>query len=587
MPEQVNARNDHEENVSPPEADVPRAVIYLRVSTKEQAEMGGEAEGFSIPAQRAACTRKADALGALVEEEFVDRGESAKTANRPELLKMLRYLRENRVQYVIVHKVDRLARSRADDVAITMEIQKSGATLVSCSENIDETPSGLLLHGIMSSIAEFYSRNLASEVVKGMNQKVMTGGTVGKAPVGYLHVRRVQSGREVRTVIIDPERGPLVRWVFAAYATGSWTTRQLLAEVTERGLTSRPGPHTPARPLALATLIALLANPFYIGQVTFQGVHYPGRHEPLIDKQLFDRVQSVLVAHNYAGEKQRSHNHYLKGSLFCGDCGSRLGISNSRSGTGEVYDYFYCLGRQRNRHSCTQSVVRVQKVERLIARHYSSIQLTAERILEIRLALGEALSARREEAEAAAHVQTLRVERLSREREKLLQLHYVEAVPVDLFRQEQNRITNELQNAREQLAGVSVAFDVIEQNVRRALELAQDCHAAYAAASPTIRRLFNQAFFEKLYVHDDGEVTHELAAPFKALLDPGLAKHLRSAAGSHTSEQWLRADARARGHHNENDLARSEAESSNNRVLVEVTGLEPVTFWLPAKRSPN
>ena len=71
-----------------------RAVIYLRVSTKEQAEMGGEAEGFSIPAQRDACRRKAESLGAVVAEEFVDRGESARTANRPELLRMLGYLRE-------------------------------------------------------------------------------------------------------------------------------------------------------------------------------------------------------------------------------------------------------------------------------------------------------------------------------------------------------------------------------------------------------------------------------------------------------------------------------------------------------------
>src|SRR5450759_5912816 len=112
-----------------------RALIYLRVSTKEQAEMGGEAEGFSIPAQRAACLRKAESLGAIVEEEFVDRGESAKTANRPELIKMLRHVRETSVQFVIVPKVDRLARSRADDIAITMEIQKSDAVLVSCSEN--------------------------------------------------------------------------------------------------------------------------------------------------------------------------------------------------------------------------------------------------------------------------------------------------------------------------------------------------------------------------------------------------------------------------------------------------------------------
>ena len=106
--------------------DSRNAVIYLRVSTREQAEMGGEVEGYSIPAQRAACSRKAESLEAVVVEEFVDRGESAKTAKRPELMKMLRYLDEHSVDYVIVHKVDRLARNRADDVAITIAIKERG-----------------------------------------------------------------------------------------------------------------------------------------------------------------------------------------------------------------------------------------------------------------------------------------------------------------------------------------------------------------------------------------------------------------------------------------------------------------------------
>ncbi len=68
---------------------------------------------------------------------------------------MLIYVRENRVKYVVVHKVDRLARNRADDIAINLALNEAGAELVSVSENIDQTPSGLLLHGIMSSIAEF------------------------------------------------------------------------------------------------------------------------------------------------------------------------------------------------------------------------------------------------------------------------------------------------------------------------------------------------------------------------------------------------------------------------------------------------
>ena len=191
--------------------EVGRAVIYLRVSTKEQAERGGEAEGFSIPAQREACTRKAASLEAAVVAEFVDRGESARSAHRPQLQALLAYVRENPVEYVIVHKVDRLARNRADDVEITLAIRASGAALVSCSENIDETPSGALLHAIMSGVAEFYSRNLANEVNKGLIQKAKNGGTPTKAPLGYLNVRRIEDGREVRTVEIDPERGPLMR----------------------------------------------------------------------------------------------------------------------------------------------------------------------------------------------------------------------------------------------------------------------------------------------------------------------------------------------------------------------------------------
>ena len=99
------------------------AVLYLRVSTKEQAERGGEAEGFSIPAQREACSRKAGQLGASVVAEFIDAGESARSADRPRLQELLRYLAEQGADFVIVHKVDRLARNRYDDAVITAQLQ--------------------------------------------------------------------------------------------------------------------------------------------------------------------------------------------------------------------------------------------------------------------------------------------------------------------------------------------------------------------------------------------------------------------------------------------------------------------------------
>ncbi len=134
-----------------------RAVIYLRVSTAAQAEKDDDPEGYSIPAQRDACRRKAESLGAQVVDEYVDKGESARSADRPALQAMLARLKEQHdVDHVIVHKVDRLARSRTDDVMIGLALKAAGANLVSVSENIDDTPSGMFMHAIMSGMAEFY-----------------------------------------------------------------------------------------------------------------------------------------------------------------------------------------------------------------------------------------------------------------------------------------------------------------------------------------------------------------------------------------------------------------------------------------------
>lgn len=164
---------------------------YLRVSTKEQASKGGRDEGFSIPAQREANLRKARDLNAIIVEEFVDAGESARKADRPELMRMIEYVKTHPVAYCIVHKVDRLARNRA------------------------------------------------SEVAKGMNQKARTGGTNGKAPIGYLNVtKRDDLGREMRIVESDPERAALVKWAFEAYATGNYSTITLREELIDLGLTT-------------------------------------------------------------------------------------------------------------------------------------------------------------------------------------------------------------------------------------------------------------------------------------------------------------------------------------------------------------
>src|SRR5690606_29767867 len=116
------------------------AVTYQRVSTKEQASKRGRDEGFSIPAQRQANARKADDLRARLVAECVDAGEPARSADRPDLQRLLEYIPTHQVTYSIVHKVDRLARNRLDEVEIHRRLVEAGVTLVSATENTDETP---------------------------------------------------------------------------------------------------------------------------------------------------------------------------------------------------------------------------------------------------------------------------------------------------------------------------------------------------------------------------------------------------------------------------------------------------------------
>lgn len=140
---------------------------------------------------------------------------------------------------MLSHTLDRLARNRSDDVEIMNVLKKMKVQLVSTMEVFDDSPSGNLMHGVMSSIVEFYSNNLAQEVKKGMWQKVQSGGTPSKAPLGYKNlITRDKLGREVRTVIVDEERAPLIRKAFTLYATGSYTFKQLAEELATEGLTT-------------------------------------------------------------------------------------------------------------------------------------------------------------------------------------------------------------------------------------------------------------------------------------------------------------------------------------------------------------
>jgi site-specific DNA recombinase len=580
MPQNQTKPHQPNREAEPMEA----AAIYVRVSSSGQLGRGDDddGDGYSIPAQVQACEREAASLGVGVAKAYIERAESARSDNRPVLQQMLKELPALGVKYLIVHKVDRLARNRLDDAQLYERLLGMGIKLVSASENIDETPAGRLMHGMLATFAEYYSNNLASEIKKGLRQKHENGGTPFKPPVGYKSKRTLIGNQDIRTVVVDKERAGFVQEAFDLYATGEWTTRRLAGHLEQQGLRSRETPKVPSRPLRLTAIQEMLRNPYYIGIVVYRGKRVPGRHKRLIDPDTFDRVQALLSARSVAGDRPHKHQHYLRGSLYCAICGGRLLYSKHR-GNGGVYEYFCCIGRSTRRQggACPSRYYSAPEIEEAIAAYYRAVQVPQR----VREAIWGDVQRDADERTAIVAKDIERHKRkiktLEENQARLVQLSYQGLVSDEVLATEQRRLEAEKQQAGRLLETAELHARDIESALDGALAKTKTPHATYQASTPLERRLLNQTFFTRILVGEEGTIDSTELTPVYAALsawEPRLGKprrHLKA------------VPSPAKGPRSANPDPVSRGQGSHNDSLVELVGLEPTTFWLPARRSPS
>ncbi|MBU6495351.1 MAG: recombinase family protein [Acidobacteria bacterium] len=173
-------------------------------------------------------------------------------------------------------------------------------------------------------------------------------------------------------------------WAFEAYATGNYSTTALREDLIDRGLTTVPTPKRHAKAPGLSTIQAMLSNPYYKGDVIFRGARYQGLHEPLVSAEVWYRVQNVLTAHQVSGEKTQVHEHCLKGTIYCDDCGSRLMVTHAKNRTGVIYPYFICAGRHSKRTSCTRQAMGVVDIEQKVEDYYRRVQIPEHIVAALR-----------------------------------------------------------------------------------------------------------------------------------------------------------------------------------------------------------
>jgi site-specific DNA recombinase len=476
-----------------------RAVVYARVSSKEQ-----EKEGFSIPAQLKLLKEYAAAQSFAVVEEYVD-VETAKQTGRTAFGEMVAYLKAHpSIRVILVEKTDRLYRNlkdwvTVDELDVEMHFPKEGVVLSRESRSSEK-----FMHGIKVLMAKNYIDNLSEEARKGMQEKAEQGIWPTVAPLGYRNV----AGSDGKKIIEpDPKSAPIIARMFEWYATGALSLKEAAEKARAAGLVYRKS----GAAVPVSTVHTTLRNRLYTGEFEWNGHLYMGKHEPLVTRELWERVQGVLDGRHAKKNRRLKHDFAFSGLITCGHCGCSI--------VGEIkkqrYVYYHCTGFKGR---CGEPYVREEIIEQQFTDLLGRFKFDDEILEWVREALDASHADERREHEDA-------IKRLQAEYDRLqnrIHAMYVDKLDGKVdgvffermsgeWRGEQDRCLREIE--RRQTADQSYLKEGV-----RILELARNAQPLFQKQElREKRRLLN--FLVSNCSWKGGELTTVLRQPFDLLAE--------------------------------------------------------------------
>ena len=494
-------------------------LLYARVSTDKQAQ-----KDISIPAQIEAMREYAKRNGWKVAGHFVDEGESARTANRPELKKLIEQCKEKKnIDAVIVHKIDRLARNLIDYATIKAILKQKGIRLISISEPFDDNPVGNLLENIIASISEWYSANLGEEIKKSNAEKLRQGEWPHRPPLGYMSVK-TENDRVKH--VPDLEKAPLIRQLFELWTTGHYSLRTLGQEMGERGLKTRSG-----RYYSPEAIKNQLNKRFYIGKLDWNGKEYPGKHEPIISTKLFYRAQEVLKRRSVDTGEKGKLEFLLRGVAYCQSCGRKL--------TGEIHprgSYYRCIPDYQGHEKCDEPYTPVDLLDNQLEALYERLQ-APKKLLELLKTEMEQIAYRRQQI-AEKEIKTLKktIEKSEGKEIKLVDEMLDGRVAKDIYKTMLKKYQNMRKEAEARLSQFEVDYKDPLDFLDKAIVVSSALSYLHERLDYEHKKGLLKAVFERIEVRERAIVDVKLNPPFSILLRNDLEKLFKDSPSEATKQ---------------------------------------------------
>jgi len=371
--------------------EVKKAALYARVSSERQAE-----KDLSIPAQIKALRKYAFERGWDVVVEYVDEAESARSANRPAFKEMIAMAKtkEKPFDTILVWKLSRFARNREDSILYKSLLRKRGISVISINEQVDESPAGHLLEGIIEVIDEFYSLNLSQDTVRGMKENVSRGFyNGGFTPFGYKRTR-VKVGMADKTKLAPDENETIVIKKIFEMAVGGQGGKEITKALNTAGIRTRFG-----KQFSTTSINHILRNEVYTGTLVWRFknnvygnpkastsndiIRVPNCHEAIVSIEDFNRVQQLLTKRRPISQHPRTvaSQYLLSGLLHCGKCGAAMSGCWAKSGK---YFYYECVQHQKKgKGVCNCRLIGKDKLEDFVLERIRENILTDENIKQL------------------------------------------------------------------------------------------------------------------------------------------------------------------------------------------------------------
>lgn len=423
--------------------DVPnRVAIYARVSTEEQAE-----HGYSIDAQLETLTQYCKLFNKEIYDKYVDPGVSGKEmTKRHELQRLLRDAERGLFDEVIVWKFNRMSRKTKDLLEIVDRLDKCNVNFRSFSENFDtSTPMGKFALQMMGAVGELERNTIVENVKLGMKQRARMGYHNGGKCLGYDCVDSIEADRKKKkkSFVIVPEEATIVRKIFELYAAGKGF-RAIANKLNRDGNITKKG-----NTFGTDSIREIITNPVYVGLVRynrFEGwsekrrrgknsnpIIAEGRHEAIIDKELWDKVQALFQQKSKASPRVYDSANLLTGLIRCPQCNSPMVASRTvnhlKDGTKVIRRYYSC-GQFRAKGSavCRANSIQADYAEQYVLAKIKEVVNQPDMLKSIVNAVNAKAIASKEPMEQELRTINAKLKQLGEKKKKVIDAYEIDAI---------------------------------------------------------------------------------------------------------------------------------------------------------------